>query len=148
VTDHGGGWVAAQFALMAVVAAGWVLPPRAPQPVRVAGTVLAVAGLFLVVWSYRTLGPSFSSFPAPRGDAKLVMDGPFGVARHPIYGGGHTLFAGISLAVGLWGLAGTAALAVLWWYKARLEERLLAERYPGYGVYMQKVRRRFLPGLI
>ena len=70
------------------------------------------------------------------------------MARHPIYGGGLTLFAGISLAVGLSGLAGTAALAVLWWYKARLEERLLAERYPGYGAYMLQVRRRFVPGLI
>jgi protein-S-isoprenylcysteine O-methyltransferase Ste14 len=148
VTERGGGWVAAQFALMAVVAAGWVLPPRASQPVRVAGTLLAVAGLVLVVWSYRTLGRSFSSFPAPRNDADLVTDGPFGLARHPIYGGGLTLFAGISLAVGLSGLAGTAALAVLWWRKARLEERLLAERYPGYGAYMLQVRRRFVPGLI
>jgi len=44
------------------------------------------------------------------------------LARHPIYGGGLTLFAGISLAVGLSGLAGTAVLAVLWWHKARLED--------------------------
>ena len=78
MTERGGGWVAAQFALMAVVAAGWVLPPRASQPVRVAGTALAAAGLVLVVWSYRTLRRSFSSFPAPRTDADLVTDGPFG----------------------------------------------------------------------
>jgi len=39
-------------------------------------------------------------------------------------------------------------LAVLWWHKARLEERLLSERYPGYGAYMLQVRRRFVPGLI
>jgi protein-S-isoprenylcysteine O-methyltransferase Ste14 len=37
---------------------------------------------------------------------------------------------------------------VLWWHKARLEERLLGGRYPGYSDYMRRVKRRFVPGVI
>ena len=58
--SRGGGWVVAQFALMAVIAATWLLPPAWPDavagPLRVVGLVLAGLGVALVVWASRTLG--------------------------------------------------------------------------------------------
>jgi protein-S-isoprenylcysteine O-methyltransferase Ste14 len=39
------------------------------------------------------------------------------------------------------------ALAVLWAFKARVEERLLSERYPGYDDYRRRTAWRLLPGI-
>jgi protein-S-isoprenylcysteine O-methyltransferase Ste14 len=58
------------------------------------------------------------------------------------------LFAGISLSLGLLGLVGTAALALVWWRKSELEEHVLTARFPGYADYRRRVRRRFLPWLV
>jgi protein-S-isoprenylcysteine O-methyltransferase Ste14 len=74
-----------------------------------------------------------------------VQQGPYSVVRHPVYSGGILVFAGISLALSPWSLAGTAALAVLWGLKARVEERFLAATYPGYADYAAQVRFRLAP---
>ena len=58
------------------------------------------------------------------------------------------IFSGISLAHGLLGLAGTAALALVWWRKSELEERVLAARFAGYAGYRARVRRRFFPWVL
>ena len=42
-------------------------------------------------------------------------------------------------------LVGVLALVVFWARKARFEERLLAERYPGYDDYRRRTPRRLLP---
>jgi protein-S-isoprenylcysteine O-methyltransferase Ste14 len=149
VAGRGGGWVVLQFALMAVIAVGWLLPGRAGSPVvRAVGLALGLLGLALFGWAYRTLGRSFTPFPVPRADGELVESGPFRLVRHPIYGGGLLLFCGSSLALGLLGLVGTAALALVWWRKSELEERVLSQRFTGYGGYRQRVRRRFLPWVV
>ena len=57
-------------------------------------------------------------------------------------------FAGVSLAIGMAGLIGTAALMVLWWRKSSYEERLLEERFPDYASYRDRVRHRFIPWLL
>jgi cystathionine beta-lyase/cystathionine gamma-synthase len=81
--------------------------------------------------------------------ATVVVDNtfatPYSVVRHPIYSGGILVFTGISLALSPWALAGTAALAVLWALKARVEERFLAATYPGYEDYSTHVRYRLVP---
>jgi protein-S-isoprenylcysteine O-methyltransferase Ste14 len=146
---RGGGWVLLQFALMAVAAAGWLLPGRPDsRPVQVLGGVLGLLGLLITGWAYRALGRSFTPYPVPRPGATLVESGPFRLVRHPTYGGGLLVFTGISLAHGLLGLVGTAALALVWWRKSELEERVLAARFPAYAAYRVRVRRRFLPWLV
>jgi protein-S-isoprenylcysteine O-methyltransferase Ste14 len=138
-----------QSALMAVTAAGCLLSGRpGSQVVHAIGIALAVLGLALFAWAYRTLGRSFTPFPVPRPDGKLVESGPFRLVRHPIYGGLLLLLGGVSLSFGLLGLVGTAALAVVWWRKSELEERVLAARFPGYAGYRARVRRRFFPWLL
>lgn len=138
-----------QSALMGVVAAGCLLSGRpGSRVVHAIGIALAVLGLALFVWAFRTLGRSFTPFPVPRTDGELVESGPFRLVRHPIYGGLLLLLCGVSLSLGLLGLVGTAALAVVWWRKSELEERVLAARFAGYAGYRERVRRRFFPWLL
>jgi protein-S-isoprenylcysteine O-methyltransferase Ste14 len=146
---RGGSWVVAQFAVIAAIAALWLAPVRPPSPAGPAiGLVLTAAGLALAGSAYRAMGRSFTAFPRPLPESALVTSGPFRLVRHPTYGGGLLLFAGLSIAVGSAGLIGTAVLAVVWWRKTAVEERLLAERYPEYPAYRERVPRRFLPWLV
>jgi len=129
-----GAWVAAQFALFALIAASWFVGPSVSR----LGLVPALVGLGLVVWAARTMGRSLTPLPTPPADGRLVQDGPFRVLRHPIYLGGFLVFGGLSLVFSAWGLALTGALAVFWISKARHEERLLLERFPEYAEYRRR----------
>lgn len=136
----------AQFALMAAIVGAGFLPPH-PPGLRLVGGVLAALGAVLGVWAARTMGRSLSPFPRPRADGELIDDGPFRLARHPIYGGVLVFFVGYALATSVAAVVPTAALGVLWLFKSREEERLLAQRFAGYAEYRRRVRGRFLPGL-
>jgi protein-S-isoprenylcysteine O-methyltransferase Ste14 len=146
MAGRGASWVVAQsVVIVATVALIGVSSRPDSRVLHVGGLVLALAGVLLFVWAYRTLGRSFTPFPRPLDSGELVVSGPFRLVRHPVYGGLLLLLAGTSLAIGLAGLVGTAVLAALWWRKSQLEERLLVERYPGYASYRARVQRRFLP---
>ena len=149
--SRGGGWVVAQFALIALIVAAVVVPPGWPEGARIPlialGAVLALAGGTLAVWAGRALGRSLTPFPKPATAGALVDTGPFRRVRHPIYSGGLLFFAGWSLFAGPLALVLTGALGILWALKARVEERLLTARYPGYPAYAQRVRFRLVPGL-
>jgi protein-S-isoprenylcysteine O-methyltransferase Ste14 len=116
--------------------ASWLLGP----PVTRLGAIPAAAGLALAGWAFRAMRGSLTPFPRPRPDGELVQHGPYRHLRHPMYVGGISLAAGLSLVFSAWGLAPTAALAALWVFKARLEERFLRERFPGYADYRRRTR--------
>jgi protein-S-isoprenylcysteine O-methyltransferase Ste14 len=149
MAGRGASWVVAQSV---VIVAAIVLIRVSSRPdsalLRVGGLVIALGGLLLFGWAYRTMGRSFTPFPRPPASGELVVSGPFRLVRHPVYGGLLLVLTGASLAIGLAGLAGTAVLAVLWWRKSLYEERLLVERYPEYPSYRARVRRRFLPFVV
>ena len=146
---RGGGWVALQFALLAAILAAGLLAPGWPDAARWwlkgAGVLLVFAGAFLIVLAGRALGSGLTPFPKPAEGATLVESGPYAVVRHPVYTGGILFAAGISLALSPWALVITAALAVVWALKARVEERFLAERYPEYAEYCARTRYRLVP---
>lgn len=143
--DRGGRWVVAQFALMVVALVLSVLPPDWPGWIRAAGAPIALAGLAGMVWSVRTLGHSLTPYPRPLDDAVLVETGPYRLVRHPIYGAGTLLFVGAALVASVPATIATLVLPLLWWFKARVEERHLAERFPAYADYRRRVRRRLIP---
>jgi protein-S-isoprenylcysteine O-methyltransferase Ste14 len=125
------------------------LPPEWPEsldrPLDWAGAASAILGANLFYLSVRALGRSLTPFPRPRERGELVTEGPYRWARHPIYGGGILFFLGWALFSAPVALVGVAALAVLWLGKSRLEERLLAARYPDYERYRRNTPRRFVP---
>jgi protein-S-isoprenylcysteine O-methyltransferase Ste14 len=130
-SNRGGGWVAVQLVIFAVIAATWFVGPR----VTYLGLFLAAIGVALIAWSVRELGSSITPFPKPLPRGELVQTGPYRLLRHPIYVGGTVFFAGLSLAFSAWGLALTAVLGLFWVAKARVEERYLLERFPEYAEY-------------
>jgi protein-S-isoprenylcysteine O-methyltransferase Ste14 len=147
--QRGVGWVVAQFVLIGLTVGAGLLGPGWPDGarlvLRIVGAVLAIGGAALAVRAARALGRSLTPFPLPAASGTLVERGGYGVVRHPIYTGGLLVFTGYSLWTGVWALLLTAALAVLWALKARVEERHLAARYPAYDVYCDRVRWRLLP---
>lgn len=146
---RGGGWVVLQFLLLAAVLGLGLLAPGWPDGARWwlkgVGVLLVFAGALVIVMAARSLGSGLTPFPRPAEAGELVEDGPYAVVRHPIYSGGILLAAGISLALSPWALVATAALAVLWALKARVEERFLRERYAAYDAYCSRTRYRLAP---
>ena len=141
-SDRGAGWVWAQFALMVVILALGVLPPRWPEWVRVLGVLLLLAGVAVFVWAARTLGGSFTAYPRPRPEGTLVEYGPYRFVRHPVYSAGVLVLLGYGLMTSVVATAAVPAITVLWWFKSRVEERHLAARFPAYADYRRRVRRR------
>jgi protein-S-isoprenylcysteine O-methyltransferase Ste14 len=146
---RGGSWVVAQSVLFAAITAAAILGPRWPDevafPFSVLGGVLAGLGLGIAGWAYRSLGSSFTAYARPPSGAKRVEAGPYRLVRHPMYGAGIVLLAGISLAYSITALALTVVLAVLWRAKSAAEERFLVARFPEYAAYRQRTRYRFWP---
>jgi protein-S-isoprenylcysteine O-methyltransferase Ste14 len=146
IWSRGGAWVLAQFPLtaLALLAAG--IGPRLPQivagPARWLGAGLLVSGAALFVAGALAMGSKLTPFPKPNEDTALIRSGAFGLARHPIYGGGVIAVIGWALFNGTWlGLVAAGLLAVFFDAKSRLEERWLSARFPEYGGYRRRVRR-------
>jgi protein-S-isoprenylcysteine O-methyltransferase Ste14 len=151
LTGRGGGWVVAQFGLMALIVVAAFLPPEWPESAQrvlgVLGLVLFLGGAGFALVASRVMGRSLTPFPTPARAGRLVATGPFRVVRHPIYAGGLLVFGGIGLATSIPALAGAVLLTLLWVGKIRIEEKQLLTRYPGYDEYVQAVRFRIVPGV-
>ena len=68
--------------------------------------------------------------------------------RHPMYSGVLLFFIGTPLMLGSWwGVAMAPLFAVLFAFRAGIEERALTEGLPDYADYAARVRYRLVPGL-
>jgi protein-S-isoprenylcysteine O-methyltransferase Ste14 len=68
--------------------------------------------------------------------------------RHPGYAGALLGALGAPLVLGsAWMLVPTAAAALLFVVRTRLEDETLQRRLPGYREYAQRTRYRLLPGV-
>jgi len=146
---RGEGWVAIQVVLFVLLGLAAFLGPRWPDPVdrpmRGAALVVGLAGAVLLLGGLLRLGAQLTPFPKPVEGGELREDGVYGLARHPMYGGGVLLGLAWSLATSYLGLVPTALLCVLVETKSRREELWLVEHHPGYEDYRRRVRRRFIP---
>lgn len=148
---RGEGWVAIQLVLIVLlgVAAlvGPVWPDALERPMLGAAFVVGLAGAWLFLGGLLRLGTQLTPFPKPIEGGTLREDGVYGLARHPIYGGGVLLALAWSLATSYLGLGPTALLCLLVEAKSRREELWLVDHHPGYEGYRSRVRRRFIPFL-
>src|SRR5687767_9742461 len=127
---RGGGWVAAQFVLLAAIALSALVGVGWGGSLEVVAIVVGVAlmalGGILVVLGGVHLGSSLTPFPAPRIGGELSAGGVYALARHPMYGGGILVALGWSVLFGsVVGVILTLALAVFFELKARREEAWL-----------------------
>lgn len=123
-------WTAQRWAphLVAVSTVPWFV--RAGAGIWLFGSVVG----FWPIWYMRH---SFSIEPAAR---ELATDGPYRLARHPIYASQILMYVGIFL------LHATMvfALALVTWFvvlhvRVEYEERVLNEEYPEYERYRRRV---------
>jgi protein-S-isoprenylcysteine O-methyltransferase Ste14 len=139
-------FVAAQALLILAIVilprnTGWVPSDLA----RTVANVLFFAGVALDAWAFLYLGRGLTPSPLPNGASRLVVKGPYAIARHPIYTGVILLSIGITIRSGSFLVVGaTAALIMLFTVKARWEEKHLASTFPGYADYMTGTG-RFVP---
>jgi protein-S-isoprenylcysteine O-methyltransferase Ste14 len=150
---RGEGWVAAQVALLILVAVlgAQHLPAASAETGGIAvigvGVVLISLGAWVVVQGVRSLGQSRTAMPYPRDDASLVTGGIYRRVRHPIYIGLIALAVGWAcVTLSPLALLAAAGLAVVLDLKARREEVWLATRYPDYPAYQARTS-RFIPGV-
>ncbi len=148
---RGGGWVGLQVVVFALVAVAGRLGAAWPPPARpwlaAASAIVAVSGLGLLLAGGAGLGRQLTPFPRPVPGGELRQTGVYRFVRHPIYGG-------VLLSMLAWALF-TSPLALVPWAlgvaffdsKRRREEAWLADHYPGYGNYRERVRRAFVPFL-
>ena len=142
------GWalVAGQVVLLVAL----VLTPQGtlwPTPPWVVGAswVVSGAGVVWAVWAALRLGDRLTPTPVPRDGGELRVEGPYAHVRHPIYTGVLLIVLGIALRTGSGvGLALGVVTVGFFHAKAAFEERLLADRFPGYARYAAATP-RFVP---
>jgi protein-S-isoprenylcysteine O-methyltransferase Ste14 len=132
--------------LSALVGLGW--PANLAPAAYAVGALLLVLGSLLLVAGALRLGASLTPLPAPRTGQELTTTGIYGLARHPMYGGGLLFALGWSVVFGsVVGALLTAVLVAFVELKSRREEQWLSERHPGYADYRRQTPRRFIPFL-
>ena len=140
-------YVIGQLVLMALVFLGpRTLPGVPPWPAllvpafRVAGAILASAGVLLLLSGLVRLGRNLTPLPYPTADGTLIQSGPYRYVRHPMYSGGIAIAYDWALFVsGSLTLALAALLHAFLSVKATREERWLTSRFPEYQAYQQRV---------
>jgi protein-S-isoprenylcysteine O-methyltransferase Ste14 len=110
-------------------------------PMALAGAAIATAGAALAFSARAVLGRNWGTPGSRKADSELVTRGPYGLVRHPIYGG--ILLMMIGTAIGMiatWWVI-VAAASAYFFYSARREERLMTERFPDlYPAYRARTR--------
>ena len=79
----------------------------------------------------------------------MIVNGPYGLARHPIYTGLLLACLGTTLAIGEWRcVAGFVMLVFGFMLKMSQEERLMMATFPeAYPQYRRRVK-ALIPGLL
>lgn len=132
-------------AVPALVLAGTAFRLAAPPAIwPVSLEVVFVAGAALAMWTFMSMGKSFSVLPAQRA---VVSHGPYRWVRHPAYAGELTMILACtlsapSLASGLVLIAAAPSVAL----RIHAEERLLSAT-EAYRRYRERVPVRLFPCL-
>lgn len=136
------------FALQIIAMVFCLVPLTLMWPKPLVILLIVLQGLMtLWVLAVNRLG-NWSVFPQPLQGAKLVISGPYGLVRHPMYS--IVMLFGLSCVIHnqtLTSAASLIALVVILRIKAGYEEQLLSERFEGYLGYMSRTPKRFIPGL-
>jgi protein-S-isoprenylcysteine O-methyltransferase Ste14 len=127
-----------------------ILPIREdPWALRTIGTVIYTVGLSVAILARLQLGRNWSDIETPQIAASqvVVSRGLYRSIRHPVYLGDLMLLLGLELALNSWLVFGAIALIPIVSRRAIREEKLLAERLPGYDAYMRRTK-RFIPFVV
>lgn len=132
--------------MMTYVLFGVEAPLSIPDPLRLMGVPLVVAGLVLSGWSQWVLGTNWANGVGHINGHELVTSGPYSRIRHPLYSGVALSMAGISLlsadkAVIIGAFFFAASFSPRMFREEKLMQQLFGKQY---GEYM-KLTGRILP---
>lgn len=109
--------------------------------------VLATVGITIGAWALLVMRRHFRVVPSPKPDGELVAHGIYRWLRHPMYSAVLMVVAALTtLRPGAVVLALAAANFAFYLAKARYEEGLLLDHYPGYARYRARTW-GVLPGI-
>lgn len=114
------------------------------------GTAMLGGGSLLRRHCWRVLGQYFTGNVQTVTGQPVVDRGAYAYVRHPSYTAGMLMFTGIGVALGSW-LSATvtfASASVVYVYRVRIEERVLAAQLGEPYVRFMQTRKRFVPFLI
>lgn len=101
----------------------------------------ALLGLILVIQSRRALGRNWSSEIVIQEKHQLIETGPYAYLRHPLYSGLLLMLMSTTL---YFGRKAWIILLPCWfvgfYFKARMEERLLTKTFPAYSEYKRRTK--------
>ena len=106
------------------------------------GVAICALGLFVAIWSRKTLGVEWSQDVELKQGHKLIERGPYRFMRHPIYTGHLLMGLGTAIASGLLiAFVGVISFVIGFWVKLRQEECLLLRGFPDeYPAYQSRVK--------
>lgn len=127
-----------------VFRSGWLtarLVPATPSWVLF-GAVLVVAGVLICFWARAILGTNWSGTVTIKQDHELILRGPYGFVRHPIYTGLLVGMLGTAIVYGyIRCFIGVLICAFTLWLKLQIEERFMLQQFGDqYTHYRQRVR--------
>jgi len=142
-------FVIAQFVVFGLIALApqtvatlpeWSQSARAAG--RIGGGILLLAGTALAIAGTISLGRNLTPFICPKANSVLLEQGAYRLVRHPIYGGILLIAFGWGLWIHGWlTLCYCLLLFLILALKARREEELLRQIFPGYAAYSARVKR-------
>jgi len=126
---------------LAVGPLAWRFVPDSAA-IAYAGLALTIAGTGFAIWARAFLGRNWSAIVTIKQDHQMIQSGPYAVVRHPIYSGFLLALFGTALALGeVRGLLGFGLALLSWWFKSRLEENFMQQRFGGeYAAYKRRVK--------
>ena len=148
IFERGAWYVVVQGILIGLILFGpQGFPLITSEPLTTCGIAIGLLACLIMAIAVINLGKNLTPLPCPKDDAVLIQIGLYQYVRHPIYFG--VLLAALAWLLifpGLYILAYSICLFVLFDIKARREEMWLVERFPNYRDYQTRVK-KLIPGI-